>query len=375
MLLTILADGANSSPWLPQSASEIAPKIDSLFNFVLFINVFFVALVTVILVVLVIKYRHREGHTDHTTTAGHSTALELTWTIIPLIIVMIIYLIGFHGYMRMAVPPENAYEIIATGHMWNWSFTYPNGHVDPDLHVPRGVPVKITLQSQDVIHSLFLPEFRVKKDVVPGRWNQMWFTATEDTTPGAPFDVFCAAYCGTEHSQMRAKCYVHEPADFDKWLKDASIWVGKIPPAEEGQKLYKDMGCISCHSVDGTRIIGPSWKDLFGSEQAQDDGTSVKVTDNYVLNVAWDPGHTLHLAGYQMVMPSFRGQLSQEDVGAIIGYMKTISKYVPQSEKDAMLQVSKPTTVPATQGALSTPGTKLVPPPGSGLQTQPTPPQ
>jgi cytochrome c oxidase subunit II len=353
MLLTILAEvgGANSSLWLPKSASEVAPKIDWLFNFVLFINVFFVGLVTLMLVVLVIKYRHREGHTDHTTTAGHSTALELTWTIIPLIIVLIIYLFGFHGYMHMVVPPENSYEITATGHMWNWTFTYPNGYVDADLHVPRGVPVKITLQSQDVIHSLFLPEFRVKKDVVPGRWNQLWFTATDDTAPDQPFDVFCAAYCGTGHSQMRAKCYVHEPADFKKWLADASVWTGKIAPAVEGEKLFHSMGCAACHSVDGTRIIGPTWQDLFDSKQPQDNGPDVLADDNYVLDVVWDPGHYLHIPGYQMVMPSFKGQISQQDVGAIVAYMKTISKYVPQSEKDAALQVSQPTTAPATQSA------------------------
>jgi cytochrome c oxidase subunit II len=346
MLPMILADGVTSSPWLPQRASEVAPQIDSLFNFVLFINVFFVALITILLVVFVIKYRHREGHTDHTVHAGHSTALELTWTIIPLIIVLIIYLLGFHGYMHMADPPDNAYEIIATGHMWDWNFTYPNGYVDSDLHVPRGVPVKITLQSQDVIHSLYLPELRVKKDVVPGRWNQLWFTATDD----GQYDVFCAAYCGTGHSQMRRKLYVQEQADFDKWLAIASNWKGRIAPAAEGKLLYES-NCKACHNVDGTKLIGPSWMDLYGSMQPQDNGPPVLADDNYVLNVAWDPGHYLHIPGYQPIMPSFRATLSQEDVGAIIAYMKTISKYVPQSEKDAVMKVESPTTAPATAPA------------------------
>jgi cytochrome c oxidase subunit 2 len=360
MLLTILAEGTTSSLWLPQSASKVAPQIDSLFNFVLFINVFFVALITVLLVYFVIRYRHRPGHTDHTPNAGHSTALELTWTIIPLIIVLIIYLLGFHGYMHEAIPPDSAYEITCTGHMWNWTFTYPNGHVDKDLHVPRGVPVKITLQSEDVIHGFFIPALRVKKDDVPGRWNDLWFTAIDD---GA-YDIFCSQYCGTGHSTMRATCYVSEQKDFDQWLKDASVWVGKIAPADEGEKLYKDMGCSTCHSINGTRIIGPSWKDLYGSMQPQDNGPPVKADGNYVLNVVWDPGANLHIPGYQMVMPTFRGQLSQQDVGAIIAFMKTKSKYVPQSEKDAQERVSQPTTVPATQ-----PARRVVPvPPGGSLK-------
>jgi cytochrome c oxidase subunit 2 len=361
MLPMILADGTKSSLWLPRSASQVAPQIDGLFNFVLFINVFFVALVTVLLVVFVLKYRHRPGHTDHTTTAGHSTALELTWTIIPLIIVLIIYLLGFQGYMHLTDPPESAYQITATGHMWNWSFTYPNGHVDPDLHVPRGVPVMITLQSQDVIHDLFIPVLRVKKDAVPDRWNQMWFTATDDGL----YDVYCAAYCGRGHSQMRASCYVQEPAAFDAWLKDASVWVGKISPADRGKQLYSDMGCKQCHTVDGSASTGPTWKDLYGYQQPEAQGPSPQLVNlKYVTMVVNDPttAHVPQFEGHN-VMPSFKGQLPPEDVSAIVAYMMTLSKYATPAELKAATTVTPPTAVPTTQSAPIPQATPIVPPP------------
>ncbi len=173
----------------------------------------------VLLVTFVVKYRHQEGKVQES-TAGHSTALELTWTIIPTIIVLVIFYFGFRQFLNLSVEPPNAYEITATGMMWNWQFTYPNGYVSPELHVPAGVPVRVILVSQDVIHSLFVPVFRVKKDVVPGRYNRIWFQAEKraETTDADMYDLYCAAYCGTNHSTMTSHAFVHTQSDFRVWL-------------------------------------------------------------------------------------------------------------------------------------------------------------
>lgn len=339
----ILSDANGSTFWLPQRASTVAGGADALFNAILWICVFFFALVTVLLVLFVIKYRHRPG-VERDTAGSHSMALEATWTIIPTIIVVFLYYYGFKHYLRMNVEPPNAYEITAHAQMWQWSFEYPNGYSDPELHVAVNTPVRMVLESADVIHSLFVPVFRVKKDVVPGRYNRLWFEATE---PGT-FDIYCAAYCGTNHSAMRSHVIVHrDQADFDRWLADATAKADNLPPLEKGRKLYVTKGCAQCHSIDGSRITGPSWKDVFGSMQPMTDGSQSMVDEAFVHAFVRNPQAKVPM-GYSPVMPPFPASLlSEGDVDALIAFMKSISVHAPKNDSLSTKIGKLPATAPA----------------------------
>ncbi len=344
--------------WMPESASTIAPEVDGLFDFILWLSIFFLVLILVVMIVFVVKYRHREGQENkQEPTAGHSTALELTWTIIPTILVIIIYYFGFRGFLHLAVPPPNSYEITATGRMWNWQFTYPNGYTDGELHIPLNVPVRVVLNSEDVIHSLFIPVFRVKKDVVPGRYNKMWFQATKTGN----FDVECANYCGTGHSQMLTRAYVQEPEDFKKWLADASDWTKNTSPIAEGAKLYKAKGCVQCHSVDGTRGTGPTWKDMFGSQVPLEGGKTVLADEDYVReSIEYPQAKIVSTFGPISAMSSFKGT-SSNDIFALTAYMKSISKFY-SGDLESLRIVPRNGKLPLPAGALQ----------NGQLETQPT---
>jgi cytochrome c oxidase subunit 2 len=345
-LWSILGAVNDGSMWMPKQASTVAPQVDNLFYFILWVCVFFFALITVLTVIFVIKYRHREGHTA-TPTPAHSTALELTWTVIPTILVLMMFYFGFKGYMDMAVAPPNSYEIQVTGQTWSWSFTYPNGYTSgAELHVPKGVPIRMVLTSQDVIHSLYIPNFRLKKDAVPGRYNRFWFEATDV----GEYPVYCAEYCGTQHSEMLGKVVVHEPKDFADWLEKAIDWEKSgITPVEAGKKFYER--CKQCHSIDGSSGTGPSFKDLWGREEELADGSKVLVDENYVLESITNPNARI-VKGFASpsAMPTFKGQLKEpRDINAVIAYLKTISTHTKQDANVATTQ-----TAPATQSAPAT---------------------
>jgi cytochrome c oxidase subunit 2 len=284
MLQSILAH-TEPTFWLPQGSSTISNDLDWLYYFVYWINVFFFVLVVALMVWFAWKYRHRPGRTMEP-TAGHSTSLELTWTIIPTLLTVVIFYYGFRGFLALAVEPPNAYEITVNGKMWNWSFIYPNGYVSPELHVPADTPVRFVLTSDDVLHSFFVPDWRIKKDVVPGRYNRLWVSAeklNKDSLEPEEHDITCNEYCGTNHSAMLSKAWVHDKNQFTKWLEDASNWTGKdISFVKQGEVIYKQRGCVQCHSVDGTVSTGPTWKDLFGEQVALSNGQSVAADEAYV---------------------------------------------------------------------------------------------
>jgi len=257
----------------------------------------------------------------------------------------------------MSVAPPTAYEIQVTGTMWNWSFSYPNGYVSNELHVPKDVPILLVLQSPDVIHSLFIPAFRVKKDAVPGRYNRFWFQATET----GEFDIYCTEYCGNNHSTMLNSVVVHTKEDFKNWLKEAAIWEGKISPIEAGEKFYKSRGCNTCHSIDGTIIVGPTFKDLYNNQVPITGQGTIKADENYIRESILYPQAKVHQGfGPPSPMPSFLGQLNDEDIGAIIAYMRSISSHnVGDLAEFKVVKPrggGKPTTAPsATQPAGSVP--------------------
>jgi cytochrome c oxidase subunit 2 len=320
MLTTLYAAG--SSFWLPRQGSTSAAGVDRLFNAITAISIFFFLLITVVMLYFVWKYRARPGHVAQRSST-HNQKLEITWTVIPLLIVIWIFWEGFSGYLDLQTPPENAYEVQVLGQKWKWLFTYPNGVVDDNLHVPPDEAVRLVLTSQDVIHSLYMPEFRIKRDAVPGRYEKEWFQAKE---PGE-YQIFCAEYCGTSHSGMLAKVIVHRSRpEFDAWLQDAGNFLDKLPPEklwEGGQKLYNQRGCKQCHSIDGTAGIGPSFKGIWGHAQALRGGAQVTVDENYVRESIVNPQAKV-VAGFEPVMPTYQGRLKDKEITAIIAYLKTL---------------------------------------------------
>lgn len=327
--------------WMPEKAAEGAGVVDALFAFIFWVSAFFTALVIGLLVVFLVRYRHgRTASAAAGQAPSHNTLLEVTWSIIPAIIVLVIFYLGVRSYLTLTVPPPDAYEIRVTARMWSWSFAYPNGHIDSELHVPVDTPVQLVLSSDDVIHSLYVPAFRAKKDAVPGRYNKMWFRAIREGT----FDLYCAAYCGTNHSQMLSRVIVHSPQDFDRWLREASDWRSRMTPVEAGRMLYeKKLGCIQCHSTDDSRLIGPTLKNLYGYERKFTDGTSAIIDENLIRQSILDPTAKVPV-GYAPVMPSYRGQVGEADIDALIAFIKSLSDRGPRSA-----DLPGPATAPATQ--------------------------
>jgi heme/copper-type cytochrome/quinol oxidase subunit 2 len=492
----ILAQAQTKYFWLPRQASTVAGSSDDLFNIILYLCIFFFLLVTFLLLLFVIVYRHKRG-VKRDVSATHSMTLEITWTVIPSIIVVFLYYYGFKEYMNLAVEPPNSYTVTVTGRMWQWSFDYPEGYQDGELHVPVNAPIRCILQSDDVIHSLSIPAFRVKKDVVPGRYNRLWFQATDadgalyltaferdqkpvevgvdvegepivsyptrtpnqltgifknqgplvqggltaqaggaaiapdaviriytllngsnlyatyiqkdgkstellvnaagaspphetvqfDTLPGnvqkglreqsggadvpgsqpvmrfddaKAFEIYCTDYCGTNHSTMHSRVIVHRSqADFDVWLKRAIDISNTGTPSEKGQKLYAKLGCAQCHSVDGTRITGPSWKDLYGSTQKFTDGSTAVVNEEFLHGFLPAPTARLPVGDppYPPAMPPF--PIATEQMDNIAAYMKSISKFAPPPTSTGGVGVgtTRPATQPASAPAVSEPPT------------------
>lgn len=307
--------------WLPPPESVSAWAVDNVFHYIMYLSYFFFAVIFAVLVLFVVRYRRRPG-VEAVKTATHSLTLEAVWSLIPLGLVIVMFYMGFTGYVELRSPPDQAYEILVTARKWSWQFTYPDGTMATDLHVPVGEPVRLVMQSEDVIHSLSVPAFRVKMDVVPGRYTRTWFEAKQV----GKFDLYCTEYCGTGHSNMLASVVVHEPGDFDAWLAKAGDILGNsATPVEAGEKLFRLHGCGSCHSIDGTPRVGPSLKGIFGETHQFADGSSAKVDETYIRQSVLEPGAKIR-QGYKNQMPTFKGRLSDAEITALIQYLKSLSK-------------------------------------------------
>jgi cytochrome c oxidase subunit 2 len=237
---------------------------------------------------------------------------------------MVIFVYGFVVFRDMRNPPADATEINVTAKQWLWQFEYYNGKKTlNELYVQQNRPVKLVMRSEDVIHSFFVPDFRVKQDILGGRYTQLWFTPTKVGT----FQLFCAEYCGTGHSKMLGKVVVLSPEAYDIWEKGArvteEIGVASLPDAERGEQIYKQSGCNACHSLDGSTGVGPSWKSLVGHKVAMQNGEEITADENYIRESILEPQAKI-VKGYQPVMPSFKGILSDADISALISYMKTL---------------------------------------------------
>ena len=327
-----------NSPWMPTSAGGFSENVDFLNGFILAVSYFFTGLIGFLMVWFCVKYKMKD-RSEVSHGAHHSTAIEVAWTLPIVVIVTFVFAVGFTGFLDMAGEPEggsgNAYQIRAEAYRWGWNFYYPNGGSSTELYVPADRPVEITLESKDVIHSLYVPAMRIKKDVVPGRYNRMWFAADPSLvsaeSPRLELDLHCTEYCGQGHSQMNTKCIVvHESQwadvleEINKFNKDG------LSPAEYGEYVYNVRGgCHQCHSIDGSANIGPTWKGLYGEEQqlAVTDGDSTIVVDDAYIHESIRYPNRKKPVGYangQMVAYG-PGQLSEGDIRGVIEFMKTLS--------------------------------------------------
>jgi cytochrome c oxidase subunit 2 len=235
---------------------------------------------------------------------------------------MMIFFWGFKGYIKAAVAPNDATEIVVTAKKWVWQFEYPDGtRTLNDLHVPLNKPVKLVMHSEDVIHSFFVPSFRLKRDVIPGRYTQLWFTATE---PGVQ-QVFCAEYCGKGHSDMLAKIHVDTDEQYETFLREGDEQVRQMPLQELGRQVYENKGCATCHSIDGTRGQGPSWKGIYGQVHMGTDGKGHLVDENYIRESILYPQAVI-VQGYQPIMPTFQGLLLEREILGAIEYIKSLKQ-------------------------------------------------
>lgn len=294
--------------------------MDALFYFIFYASLVLFAIVMMATVYFIFKYR-RQGEQKLTSGVAHNTKLEIAWTVIPAILVFIVFVWGFRTYLKMHVVPNDAIEIKATGQKWFWTFDYPNGaNSINDLVVPVGQPVKLLLSSQDVIHSFFVPDFRVKMDVLPNRYTLTWFEATET----GEFQIFCTEYCGKGHSEMLGKVKVMSEVDYNAWLEKSAIDIPEGMSLEEaGANLYSSKACITCHSVDGRPGVAPSFKGRFGKQQKMADGTTVLIDENYVRESILNPQAKV-VEGFQPVMPTYQNVLKDRQIDALIAYIKSL---------------------------------------------------
>lgn len=301
-------------PLLPEQASTIAPRVDALFIFVLGVAVFFAGLIFVSIVYLAVKYRRRADAAAPKLIAG-SLALELLWTVIPFGLTMVMFVWGALLFVEIQNPPADALEIIAVGKQWMWKMQHPDGHQEiNELHVPIGRRIKLTMTSEDVIHSFFVPAFRIKMDVLPGRYTTAWFEATR---PGR-YRLFCAEFCGTQHSGMIGSVTVLELSEYESWLSGRAVGTST---AKMGESLFQRLGCASCHRPDGA-VPAPSLVGLFGSKVALEGGRTVVADEGYIRESIIDPRAKI-VAGYQPVMPTYRGLISEDGILQIIAYLKS----------------------------------------------------
>jgi cytochrome c oxidase subunit 2 len=287
--------------------------------FIIYLTLFFFFFNGALIWYAVRRWRRRpaDGATPHIT---HDTRLELLWSLIPLVVVMLIFFWGFSGYVKAWVAPNDAMEVVVTGKKWVWQFEYPDGtRTLNDLHVPVNKPVKLIMHSEDVIHSFFVPGFRLKRDVIPGRYTELWFTATQ---PGVQ-QVFCAEYCGKGHSDMLARIFVDTQEQYETFLREGDEQVRQMPLVELGKLVYENKGCATCHSLDGTRGQGPSFKGIWASAQRATDGKEHTVDANYIRESILQP-QAVVVQGFEPIMPTFQGLLREREIQGVIEYIKSL---------------------------------------------------
>jgi cytochrome c oxidase subunit 2 len=301
----------------PEQASTAAVQIDSIFGVLVALSIFFAVLIAAAIVFFGIRYRHKSD-ADRSNILHESLALEFGWSFIPFLLAMGIFGWSAMLYFNLYTPPQDALELYVIGKQWMWHVQHPMGKSEiNELHVPINQPVKLIMTSQDVIHSFYIPAFRLKQDVLPGRYTTLWFEATQ---PGE-YHLFCAEYCGTEHSKMIGQVVAMDPQEYEQWL--GGMGAGESM-ADAGERLFNQNGCGSCHLEDGSGI-GPSLVGIFGHEAELEGGDTVVVDEAYLRESILNPQAKI-VAGYEPVMSSYDGILSEGGVLQIIAYIKSLSE-------------------------------------------------
>lgn len=311
----IWAAEAAAQSFMPPQGTKIAENVDSLYSFLVWASLISSILVIGGMTYFAIKYR-RKTATDKTAYIPHNALLEFLWSFIPFVIFMVVFGWGWYVFHQMRTMPKNALEVHVTGQKWNWSFKYKSGRTSRTLVVPAGEPVKLIMTSKDVIHSFYVPAFRIKQDVIPGRYTALWFEAEKLGT----FHVFCTEYCGTSHSEMLSKVEVKSRADYDQWLLN-DPYKG-LTPIEIGKKYFT--ACTACHNITDQRLVGPGLAGLFGKERVFVDGSTAIADETYIRNSILNPQSQV-VEGYEgIVMTSFQGQISEEEILGVIEYIKSL---------------------------------------------------
>ena len=316
-------------PFVPESASTESGKVDALYFYLSGVTVFFTLLISGIIILFVVRYRRRTPYEIPRPIAG-SHALETLWSVIPFVIAMSIFVWSAGLYFHQFRPPKNAIEVYVVGKQWMWKFQHATGQREiNELHVPVGRKVKLIMTSEDAIHDFFVPAFRVKNDVVPGKYTALWFEATK---PGR-YHLFCAEYCGMNHSQMGGWIVVMEQTEFNDWLGGN---VSQQSASATGQQLYQTLGCASCHGNNGEGGRGPALLGVFNSNVQLSTGQAVRADESYIRESILNPQAKL-VGGFGPIMPTFQGLVNEEQIVQLLAYMKSLS--------------SQPAAAPAAQAS------------------------
>jgi cytochrome c oxidase subunit 2 len=314
------------------SFSNIVDAVNTTFLIILVVSVLLLVLITFLMIFFVIKYA-RKRHPKPSQVESHAL-LEMTWTVIPTLLVLGMFYYGWVGFKMMRTPPDNSMVVTATAQMWSWQFKYENGKQSSELYVPVDQPVKVMLESRDVLHSFYVPAFMVKHDVVPGMSNFVWFSSPDT----GEFDIFCTEYCGQRHAYMLSKVVVVPREEFDQWVEEGVELVEEMPTEDmsekellerlqrTGERLSQVKGCNACHTVDGSKLVGPTYKGIFGRKEiviTDGERREVVVDEEYIRRSILNPNADL-VEGYQPLMPSQEGMITEEEIKAIIEYLKTL---------------------------------------------------
>ncbi len=307
--------------WLPPQSSTMSGRIDTLFDFILWASIVIFAIVAVSTIYFAIRYR-RHGDVARTTPYVENLGLEITWTVIPFILLMVIFVWGIRDFLRLHIIPAQAIEVKVTGQRWFWSFSYPDGpSTVGELVVPVSKPIKLLLSSQDVIHSFYVPDFRIKMDVLPNRYTLTWFEAVHT----GEFQIYCTEFCGKGHSEMLGKVKVLSDEDFKIWLEKSSGPQEGETLEDYGARLFVKNACVTCHSLDGSKNVGPTFLGLFGRREVLTNGQTIVVDENYLRESMLNPQAKV-VTGYDPVMPTFQGILKSVDIDGLIAYIKSLEK-------------------------------------------------
>lgn len=330
-------------------------QVDTAFKFIFGVSIIILFLITV--VTLYFLYRYNKKRNPVPADIDGNMIAETIWIVVPCIIVAAMFWYGWVGFKALRDAPKDSYQVKVTARMWSWSFTYPNGKTSDKLYVPENTPVKLEMTSKDVIHSFYVPAFRIKMDTVPGMQTYTWFLSGKP----AEYEIQCAEYCGTRHSYMLSKVEVVSKDKFDKWLNDT----GQTASTGEGEKLYKKYGCADCHSMDGSVVVGPSLKDVYNRDVTVLVGgkeKTVKADDEYLKTSIYNPAADI-VKGFDNVMPAFKDTMPEKDLEQIVDYLKGGGKTPAVTPEDGKKVAERE----GCTGCHSTDGSVIVGPSFKGL--------